>query len=534
MKRILLSAALVFGLVMIFWSASFAQGIGRSKGLGIRTSFWNVTGEPTQITLSNETGQAKVDLSGAGIGFYFFSRAYYNWFFELSLGVVGGVQTELNGVTESDVNIEAIAPLLVGLRYDIFATRLSGSLQPYLTIGGGPYWQTSITATNRIGGSEESVKSNLDYGYYVGGGVNWVLLSWFAFNFDLKHHFIEFEYGKDYSGFQFGLGFSFMWGQKREIFELIGVKLVANEIYPAYQQYNNITPIALVTVKNLIGYPIEINVRCEIKSYSERPKYSGFIRLEKGETKDIRATAFFGKRLNEMSKRRTAVVDLQIEGRASKSHTMKYSTELTIHSKNAWNGEIDKLSFFLTPEDENILKLSRKIIDNMPPDLRDAAGNFQMARYIFRELKDRGINYFPDPNIPFYQDDRIQFANETLEIESGDCDDLVVLFASLLESVGIKTAFVEVRDPKKSLAHLYLMFNSGLNVSQSHLITSNDKRYVVRENSTGQNLIWIPIETTLIERGFEQAWETGALNYLQEGIIRSGINEGWVIVIENN
>ena len=78
------------------------------------------------------------------------------------------------------------------------------------------------------------------------------------------------------------------------------------------------------------------------------------------------------------------------------------------------------------------------------------------------------------------------------------------------------------------------MFNSGLDVSQSHLITSNDKRYVVRENSTGQNMIWIPLEVTLIERGFEKAWETGALNYLQEGTIRSGINEGWVIVTDNN
>lgn len=58
MKRSLLTAALVFGLIMSFWSGSSAQGIGRSKGLGIRTSFWNVTGEPTQITLSNETGQA--------------------------------------------------------------------------------------------------------------------------------------------------------------------------------------------------------------------------------------------------------------------------------------------------------------------------------------------------------------------------------------------------------------------------------------------------------------------------------------------
>ena len=526
-------------LILIFLlvtSSGFSQGISRSKGLGFRMSFWNITGKPTKISVLNETGQAQVDISGAGAGFYFFSRAYNNWFFELCLSAIGGTQTEVKGVVSSDVEVETIVPLLLGLRYDIFANRFQGSLHPYLAGGGGPYWATSIEAENRFGDiiSQETVQSSLDYGYYLGGGLNWVLTSWFAINLDIKRHFIEFEHGKDYSGTQFGLGFSLMWGRKQEVFEIKDVKLTVEEIYPAYYQFYNNYPIAFVTVKNLIGYPIDVNVRCNIKSYSERAKDSGFIRVGKGETKDIPVTVFFAKRMLELSKRRTAIMDLKIQARASSTHTKEFSAELTLHSRNAWNGESDKLGFYLTPENEDILSLSRDIIEQMPEEEKTTAGNFNMAKYIFEELSDRKISYRPDPNIPFYQDDRVQFAKETLDIETGDCDDLVVLYASLLESVGIKTAFVDVRDPDKDIAHLYLLFNSGLSANEGHLISTNEKRYIIRATGSGQNTVWIPVETTLVEHGFEEAWKAGALSYLQEGMLRNGLTDGWIKIIDGN
>ena len=107
----------------------------------------------------------------------------------------------------------------------------------------------------------------------------------------------------------------------------------------------------------------------------------------------------------------------------------------------------------------------------------------------------------------------MQFARETVDAGSGDCDDLVVLYASLLESVGIQTALVEVRDPEKDLAHLYLLFNTGLKAEEGYLISENEKRYIVRDNSSGQLMVWIPVETTLVQEGFESAWNAGAMSW---------------------
>ena len=104
----------------------------------------------------------------------------------------------------------------------------------------------------------------------------------------------------------------------------------------------------------------------------------------------------------------------------------------------------------------------------------------------------------------------------------------------LLESAGIKTAFVDVNDPEKEIGHVYLLFDTGLPPEQSNLISSNEKRLIQRESITGKSTIWLPVETTLIEEGFEEAWSKGAMQYLQNANLRNGLLEGWVKIINVN
>jgi hypothetical protein len=79
---------------------------------------------------------------------------------------------------------------------------------------------------------------------------------------------------------------------------------------------------------------------------------------------------------------------------------------------------------------------------------------------------------------------------------------------------------------------LYLLFDSGVPSSRGDLVSSNEKRYVIRENARGNGMIWIPVETTLVASGFDEAWEAGALEYLQDGVIRHGLTENWVRIID--
>lgn len=520
--------------LIIFLSTvdSYSQGMSRSSGIGLRIGSWNVTNHPTRISSTGFGKDAVVDIGGAGAWLYFFSRVYYNLFFEFNMGAVGGVHEEHTNFIIKTTEVSAIVPVLFGLRYDLLSTRFATAFQPYLNMGGGPYWTTSVKSQDIYIGGQQTVESNLKYGAYAGGGINIVLASWFALNFDLRYHFVDFEFEKDYSGLEFGGGFSFMWGSRREIFQIKEIRPWVSDIYPAYYQFYNTYPLAYVSIKNVAGYPIEINIKSNIRHYSERPKDTGFIRIDRGKTEHIPVMAIFGNRLLQANRREPAVLDMEIEARAGRTLKREISAQITIHSRNAWNGEMDKLVFFITPDNEEILKLSRGIVSEKRIKDNNELGNFQKAQIVFDELKTMGIHYHRDPNIVFYKDDRVQFATETLNLGNGDCDDLVVLYASFLESLGINTAFIEVKDPQKEIAHLYLIFDSDLEPSKSQLISTNEKRYIIRENPNGQSKVWIPIETTLIEQGFSEAWKAGAMAYLQEGIIRNGLEEEWVRIID--
>lgn len=451
---------------------------------------------------------------------------------EIAFGKDGGQSFILNG---SDGNVEGtsrIWPFLTGIRYDWLPAKYESIIQPYFSGGFGFYWVMKSLVNGPFGEEDVVDESKMKAGIYLGTGTHVVLTSWFALNFDLKYHFINLHPTKEYSGIQLGAGVCFLLGSKKEIFRVEDIKVIVKDVYPVYYQFYNTYPLVLVSVKNTTNYPIEMNIQSNIQGYSEGRCESGIVKIEPGEVKDIPVFAVFGSNLMKNTNRVPATIDLHLEARAGGMHKKSFTTEIMIHNRNAWNGEIDKLGFFVTPDDEYIMGIGRRIELQVTEDSVMSTKNFWTARALFNELKAFGIRYHSDPNILFYRDDRVQFADETLRLGGGDCDDLVVLYSSLLESIGIESAFLDVHDPRKNVAHVYLMFDTGLTPEKGHLLSSNDKRFVIREDPSGKSTIWIPVETTLVESGFEEAWKGGALQYLQEGIVRNGLSEGWVKIID--
>jgi hypothetical protein len=508
----------------------------RANGAGFRMNFWNITGRPTQINLRAGEENPNIDISGAGGTLFFFTRIDENLFFDLSFGAVASVQTIPGSENNDSSHVNVVIPILLGVHYDVLPSHLTSSVQPYVSLGMGPYWvqkgqgnfdsdQTDV---------EGSFEAEFLYGGYAGLGTNIMFTDWIALNLDLKYHMVDFNAHNKYSGLDFGLGVSFMWGQKRELFQLQDIKVIVKDVYPAYYQFYNTYPIALVTIKNLASHPIEVNVRSEIDFYSERPGESGFTEIPAGEVADIPVNAIFGPRLLKAGDNKPAVLDIQVEGRAGQTEKKDYSTQIVIHSRNAWNGDMDKLVYFVTPGDDQIFTMNRTIVGELEIDPEQEVESVVKAHTIFNTLKDRGIRYHRDPNIAFYRDDRVQFAVETLRLGNGDCDDLVVLYSSCLESLGIRTAFVEVKDPNEEIAHLYLLFDTGIPPEEGQRISTNEKRFVIRSGNSRRETIWLPIETTVMEQGFDKAWEIGALAYLEEGIVRNGLSEGWVRIIDVN
>ena len=519
-------------ILLLSYQDVWAQKVMRSTGIGFRVGAWKMY-DPAD---EDDLGQVTVSTtSGSGIGgvLHYYKRLRDRWFLDGSIGNLGSV------------NISRIGPGLVytanlditlfqfGARYDWLSPKYDSNFQPYLAFGGGLFWLSERSTLIRDG-VETNNKTTAKIGIYGGGGLNFILARWFSINADLKFHLNDFDMDDRTNGIEYGIGCNFMWGGVQELFRVEDIKLVVEDIYPAYYQFYQSYPIALITIKNTVSYPIEVNVHSNIKDYSEREMESGFIRINEGDKKDFPITALLGPKILYADKREPGVLDIKIEARTGNQQTKKLSVNVTIHSRNAWNGQVEHLPFFVTPENEDIVQISRELVKELSPDQSDLRLNFQTARYIFNALKQLNIEYQSDPNIPFYQDDYVQYADETLSRKTGDCDDLVVLYNSLLESLGIRTAFIRIRDPQEELAHLYMMFDTGLTPEQGYLLSSNEKRFIIRGQNAGKSTLWIPVETTMIDEGFEEAWSVAAVAYLEDSVVRNGLLEGWIIIIDIN
>jgi hypothetical protein len=81
----------------------------------------------------------------------------------------------------------------------------------------------------------------------------------------------------------------------------------------------------------------------------------------------------------------------------------------------------------------------------------------------------------------------------------GDCDDLSILVCSLLESIGIKTAFITIP------GHIYMAFDSGMTKEQAEETLETLNNVIVLDDE-----VWVPLEITLTNEGFYKAHRTGA------------------------
>jgi hypothetical protein len=207
-------------------------------------------------------------------------------------------------------------------------------------------------------------------------------------------------------------------------------------------------------------------------------------------------------------------------------------THVLIHGKNDWDGGVESLRYFVTPDEPDIIRYSRDVLlrnrdssEAGPPEL----ASFRNARVLFTTFSGR-MTYVADPK---QSADYVQYPSETLKLGGGDCDDMTVCFASLLSSIGISTAFVDVVPPAHpEEGHIYLLFDTGVDPRFGASIAENPKRYVVRKGKTGSETIWIPVETTLVTRSFADAWDAGAQRYFDDVIVGLGLIKTWVRIVD--
>jgi len=208
-------SAVITATLAALLSYSSVSAQGRSTGIGLRGTYWNMNNGPAHVIVRNHDDFSAVDVGNGGGWIFLFSRIDEQTFFEFSLGAIGSVESVSHNDFRNNINVTAVTPVLLGFRHNLFSMRSRSALQPYIAYGAGPYWLHDIKVREDLYEDEAIVKSKLKPGAYAGGGMNFMAASWFGLNFDVKYHFIDFNVNHDISGFEYGLGFCFMWGRYR-------------------------------------------------------------------------------------------------------------------------------------------------------------------------------------------------------------------------------------------------------------------------------------------------------------------------------
>jgi len=224
-------------LFMLVWccgclsNSPAAEPTLRTTGVCFRSSYWIMPDPQNYVTTTFPNGRSEIDFGGIGGWFSVLKRINQRMLLEFSMGAVGHIK----GASEEDddhwpyhydpwwyadnhkdnYDLNAITPILFGIRYSLINPRNPNGIVPYLSGGIGPYFLAEVEIRNDGLVEETITRWSGRGGAYFGGGFDFMMTSWLALNLDAKYHLVDFDSNNPYSNFEWGLGLQFMWGRWR-------------------------------------------------------------------------------------------------------------------------------------------------------------------------------------------------------------------------------------------------------------------------------------------------------------------------------
>ena len=283
-----------------------------------------------------------------------------------------------------------------------------------------------------------------------------------------------------------------------------------DRVFPVFFSYYDENPLGTVVIRNEESWPIEnVRVSMFVDQYMNGPKQSRAVdRMARGEALKVDLFALFRNSILDVTEPTSvqAIVRVEYEYRGEQLAKEEAFT-LRVQNRNQITWDDDrKVAGFVTAGDPTVLRFSRNTTAAIRGQGSSAVNEqLRLAMGVFEALRLHGIEYVIDPDSSYIELSRnetaldyVQFPQQTLDFRAGDCDDLSALFSSLLESVGIETAFITTP------GHIYMAFALDMDEDEARDTFTADQDLIFRDDR-----VWVPVETTLVQEGFVRAWAAG-------------------------
>jgi len=282
-------------------------------------------------------------------------------------------------------------------------------------------------------------------------------------------------------------------------------------IFPIFYSHYDKNKLGSFTLKNLESGSIQdVRVSFLISQFMEQPKACAeYPRIKQGATMEVPIYALFTDDVLKLTESAKTSAEIIVEYTFLDSRrTARFNETLRINHRNAlvWDDD-QKAAAFVSAKDPAVLRYSKYAAGIIRESGQSEINqNLRFAMGLFEGLRLYGVNYVVDPTTPYKELsentnalDYLQFPNQTLTYRGGDCDDLSILFSSILESVGIKTAFITIP------GHIYMAFSLDIAEKEATSLFANTGDLLFIDDTT-----WLPLEVTAINDSFIKAWQIGA------------------------
>jgi tetratricopeptide (TPR) repeat protein len=326
-----------------------------------------------------------------------------------------------------------------------------------------------------------------------------------------RYYFSILENRTFFNGLSLSLGAAVHFGGigRKPRVEIRGITV--DPVFPVFLNYYEENPVGTITIVNNEPGSIS-NVRASffVPQYMDRPKQSAVTPdVPRGQEVQIPLNALFVENILKVTEGAKSTAEIRVSYSFGGAELSVDATRtVVIYYRNAMTWDDDrKAASFVTARDPSVLKFAKSmagIAREQGPKpvnlaLREAAG-------IFESLELFGMNYMVDPSSSYAEKsqsggalDFLQFPAQTLAYKSGDCDDLSILFAAMLESVAVETAFITVP------GHIFAAFCLGLSREEAVRSFHHIDDLIFTDSA-----VWVPVEITMVHDGFLKAWAEGA------------------------
>ena len=327
-----------------------------------------------------------------------------------------------------------------------------------------------------------------------------------------------------FDGAAFGVGFSASYRFGRDpdtpqapVRALRLVEAPMPPVFAAMQSYYAVNPLTTIELTNTESAPlVDVEFSFYQAGFMDSPTRSAVIpEIAPGETVTVPILASYNREVFSTN----GITPLTGEMIATYTHNrraaeQRWGVTYDLYDRNAMTWDDDrKVAAFITPADGSVRNYGSYVRNT----LREQDNGFlstplQAALQTYAGLTELGIGYQVDPASPFtavQKDalaiDDVSLARDTLVRGRGDCDDLTVLFNTILETLGVRTGFVTTP------GHIYSAVNTGEPARQWAAVHPDREMTLEVDDE-----LWVLVEVTLLGRsGFLEAWHTGMQQWRQ-------------------